>query len=122
MAPAMKTGPISSEIPRNRSKDITCCVYFQGSISRGLWRFIHYRFTQASGWLFVLTLLFIGYGSNTLEIQAYTPVAYLVCIWLVALLAAMLSRPRVHAVVRAADRIRVGEALPIELEVTQQRG
>src|SRR5438128_1858913 len=108
-------------IPRSRSKDITRYAYFQGSISRGLWRFIRYRFTGASGWLLALTLLFMGYGSNTLDIQAYTPVAYLVCIWLVALIAALLSRPRVRISARHADRVRVGDTLPVDLDVTQQR-
>jgi uncharacterized protein (DUF58 family) len=69
----------------------------------------------------VLTLLFIGYGANTLDIQTYTPVAYLVCIWFVALLAAVISYPRVLASTRFADRIRAGETLPVELEITQLR-
>src|SRR5437660_3557076 len=93
-------------IPRDRSKDITRYAYFQGSISRGLWRFIMYRFTRASGWVLALTLFFMSYASNTLDIQAYTPVAYLICIWLVALIAALFSRPRVTIRVRHSDRVR----------------
>ena len=108
-------------IPRNRSKDIACYAYFQGGISRGLWRFIHYRFTNASGWLLALTLLFMAYASNTLDLQAYTPLGYLIATWLVALFAALLSRPRVRISARHSDRIRVGDTLPIALEVTQQR-
>jgi uncharacterized protein (DUF58 family) len=69
----------------------------------------------------VLTLLFLSYGSNTLEIQTYTPVAYLLCIWLVALLGAWMSRPRISLAVRCSDRIRVGETLPIEIDLTQLR-
>src|SRR5436190_16641797 len=91
-------------IPRSRSKDITRYAYFQGSISRGLWRFITYRFTRASGWLLVLTLLFMGYGANTLDIQAYTPVAYLTFIWFVAVISALLSFPKVRLMARCADR------------------
>jgi len=108
-------------IPRNRSKDITCYAYFQGSISRGLWRFIYYRFTRPAGWLLLLTLLFAAYSANTLDIQAYTPMSYLLCIWTVTLLAALVARPRIQAAVRFSDRLQVGETLPIDLEVTQQR-
>ncbi len=108
-------------IPKNRSKDITRYAYFQGSISRGLWRFVLYRFTKASAVLLALTLLFMSYASNTLDIQAYTPVAYFLCIWLVALVAALISRPKILLTVRHSDRIRVGDTLPVALEATQQR-
>ncbi|HLJ54683.1 MAG TPA: hypothetical protein VKT77_06550, partial [Chthonomonadaceae bacterium] len=108
-------------MPRDRSKDIEQYDYFRGSISRGLWRFILYRFTRASGWMLLVTLLFVSYASNTLEIQAYTPVAYLLCIWLVALAAALVSRPRIRVRARHGDRIRVGDTLPVEIELTQVR-
>ena len=117
----MKFGAKPTILPRNRSKDITYYAYFQGSISRGLWRFVFYRFTPASGWMLALTLLFMSYSSNTLDIQAYTPVAYFLCVWLVTLIAALLSRPRVSIDARHADRVQVGETLPIELTVTQKR-
>lgn len=112
---------LSAAFPRDRSRDIVCYAYFQGSISRGLWRFIYYRFTSSSGWLVALTLLFFAYGSNTLDIQAYTPLAYLVFIWFVAIVGALFVRPRVQLDARCADRVRVGETLPIDLHVTQQR-
>ena len=111
----------STVFPRNRSKDISFYAYFQGGISRGLWRFVYYRFTSASRWFMAITLLFIAYGSNTFDIQAYVSVMYLLCIWLVAILSALVSRPRVTASVHAADRIRVGEKLAIELDITQER-
>ncbi len=107
-------------VPRNRSKDISRYAYFQGSISRGLWRFTTYHFTRRSAWLIAVTILFSGYAVNTLEIQAYTPFAYLVFIWLVAFAGSFLSRPRAALTASHSDRVRVGETLTIELEITQQ--
>ena len=110
-----------STIPRNRSKDITRYVYFQGAISRGLWRFIYYRLTSASGWLLLVTLMFLGYGLNTLDQQAYTILAYLLCIWIVTVASAIWARPRVQLSVQSADRVSVGMTLSVDLQVTQLR-
>jgi uncharacterized protein (DUF58 family) len=121
LLPSLKPAYPPSTIPRNRSKDITCYTYFQGAVSRGLWRLIYYRLTSASGWLVLVTLLFLGYGLNTLDQQAYTPLAYLVCVWLVTLASALWARPRIELTAHYADRVSAGATLPLDLEVTQLR-
>ena len=120
--PNSRRGSVRSVLPpRDRTKDIKHYAYFQGAISRGLWRFFAYRFTPATLWMLGLTFIFFFYGSSSLEIQAYTGLSNLFSVWIVALLSAELLRPRARIEARHSDRVSVDEVLPVELYVTQLR-
>src|SRR5438093_814173 len=91
-----------------RSKEIAYSLYFQSTVMRGLWRFFTCRLTPGGGWVLLLTMIFMAYGSNTLDLQAYAPFFYLLALWIVALAAASLVRPRVALQCHHIERIGVG--------------
>ncbi len=100
-----------------RSKEIGYSLYFQSTVMQFLWRFFTSRLTPGGGWLMLLTLIVMGYGSNTLEIQAYVPFFYLLALWCIALLVGSRVRPRVQLKCHHSDRIGVGEILPLDIEI-----
>ena len=75
-----------------RAKDITLHPGFRGEISRALWRFWMCRLTPAGQYLAWVTVLFIAFGSNSMQVQAYIPSAYLAVMWIVAALFALFSK------------------------------
>jgi uncharacterized protein (DUF58 family) len=86
---------------------------------RDLWR---ERLTPGGRWLFIVSGLFFGYGSTSLELQTVVPLLYLFVLWLVALCTLLLERPRAEIEVRHALRARAGESLPVECEVAARGG
>src|SRR5450432_2518917 len=105
----------------SRSKEIAYNLYFQSSVMRLLWRFFTCRLTPGGGWFLLLTLLYMAYGSNTLEIQAYAPFLYLLALWVVALIVGSRVRPRVALQCHHPDRIGVGETLLLDMEIEPQK-
>lgn len=105
----------------SRTKDIRYYPYFQSPLSRGIWFLLSARLTRISRWLVLITLLFFFYGSNSLDIQGYVPLLYLLNVWAVAVVSLLLFRPDFKAEAKHADRISVGETLPIDIEVEQRR-
>ena len=100
--------------------DIDAHPYFKGHISRWAWRFYTHRLTRAGRWFFWPTLAFASFGTLTFDLQFYVIFFYLIILWAVALLAALCLPPRVTVRARHAERIRVGETLPIEVTLTQR--
>lgn len=105
-----------------RSKDITLHPGFRGEISRALWRFWMCRLTPAGQCTLGVTALFFAFGSNSLQVQAYIPVAYIAAVWIVAILGLAVGRPRVDLKCTHMERIRAGETLAVYLDVRQLRG
>lgn len=118
---AISTHPLrtSTDLPRNRSKDIAYFLYFQGQISRAAWKFIMYRCTEVTGWFALVTLGFLAYGSNSLDIQTYVPACYLLAIWIVSLGFSLFLPPRARLEAAHRGRARAGEIVPVRVTVTQ---
>src|SRR5437660_736249 len=106
--------------PLSPAKDPASYPLFQGEISRWIWRLLTQRLTPAGRWFALATALFGAYGGASLQLQGYVLAAYAQAIWLVALLAMLLYRPRVLLRAEMAPRVSVGETLPIDVEIEQQ--
>lgn len=101
------------------SKDITEHPLFQGKIFPWLWRVYTQRLSPAGRWFWWTTMIFMSIGSISLDLQLYVPFVYAFALWIVAAIAAGLSRPQVSLTLRYGERVCAGETLPLELEVTQ---
>lgn len=99
------------------TKDISYHPYLQGSLSRWAWRFFMYRLTRPGRWFLFLTAAFAVYGSSSLDLQVYVPFTYAFGLWLVALVAALASAPRVRIETRHAERASAGDILPVDIEI-----
>jgi uncharacterized protein (DUF58 family) len=84
------------------------------------WRFYTERFTPAGRWFLLVTAIFFGYGTASLELQGYVPLAYLTALWIAALWFLVWGRPHVSLQARHAGRIRAGDILPVEVEIEQR--
>src|SRR6476619_604277 len=103
--------------PTSPSKDPSDYPYFQGSISRWLWRIYIQRLTPAGRWFALATAVFVIYGGSSLQLQGYVLAAYAGALWLVALIAVVLYRPKVKLDARLSPRICAGETLPVDLTI-----
>jgi uncharacterized protein (DUF58 family) len=92
-----------------------------GAISRWLWRTWVQRLTPPGRWLVLASAIFVTYGGASLQLQGFVLGAYAGALWLVAMLAMLLYRPRVRLTARHAERCSAGEALPVDIEI-EQRG
>jgi len=86
----------------------------------GPWSFFTERITVAGRWFLLATASFFGYGTSSLELPGYAPLAYASALWFVALLAMRFCRPRVELTARHSERICAGEMLPVEIEIEQK--
>ena len=77
-----------------RTKDISLHPGFRGEISRALWRLWVCRLTPAAQYLVGVTALFVAFGSNSMQVQAYIPVAYLIALWAVSIVCTAVVKPR----------------------------
>jgi uncharacterized protein (DUF58 family) len=103
------------------AKDPADFPFFQGKISRWIWRMYTHRLTPAGRWLAAITVIFISYGGASLQLQGYVLAGYAATFWAVALVANLFYRPRVKLAVSVPPRTSVGQTLPVEIEV-EQRG
>ena len=78
------------------------------------------RVSPGGRFLFLAFGIFFGYGATSLDLQVYVPLLYFVALWLVAFAAMLLERPRATLKVRHAGRVRAGQTLPIEMEVSSR--
>ncbi len=115
--------PRQPYFPSSRTKDCSCLAYplNQGVLSRWVWRQWTWRLTLVGHWMFWMSITYAAVGSNSLELQAYVPAMYLFGIWVVAFACLGLVKPRASVRAQHIDRIGVGEALPVDIEVRQQR-
>lgn len=108
------------ELPSDiATKDLGQYRLFEGLLSRLVWGFVFHRMTRAGRWFFAVTLSLFLLGGISLEIQAYIPFVYAAALWVVAIFTGWFVTPRVRIQVTHAERIRVGEALTVEVTVTQ---
>lgn len=105
--------------PTSPSKDVASHPLLSGPLSRWVWRFYTQRLTRAGRWFLLPTLVVSTYGGISLQLQGYIVFAYVMSLWWVALVAMWLYRPRVRCTVAHADRVCVGETLPVDVEIDQ---
>lgn len=103
------------------TKELEGHPLFRSSIIRWGWGLWTQWFSEGGRWFLLLSALCFGYGTSSLELQAYIPVLYIGVLWLLALAAALLARPRVALRAQHAQRVCTGELLPVELEI-EHRG
>lgn len=103
------------------SKDPAGYPMFRGQITRGVWRLYTQRLTPAGRWMMLVSAILIGYGGSSLQIQAYILASYLIFVWIVALLAAILLRPKVALDVQMPYRVAAGDTLTAKIQVRQRR-
>jgi uncharacterized protein (DUF58 family) len=94
----------------------------QGGISRWIWRTMIQRLTVGGRWFLLITFVFTGYAGASLQLQGFVPFAYAMGIWIVAVAAMLLYRPRVNLRAVHSPRICVGQTLPVEIEIEQLGG
>ena len=91
---------------------------FPGPISLWAWRFFTHRLTTAGNWFLGTALLFLLFGSTSLDLQVFVPFTYAAGLGLVVILATLLVRPRVRVRAEHAARAAAGETLTVTLEIT----
>lgn len=106
--------------PLHSTKDIRGHPLFRGAISRWLWRLATQRLTRPGRWFAGMTVAFALYGATSLDLQVFVPFTYAVSVWLLALVWTWVRPPRVSLAVRQPARAKVGEALPVSVEVQAQ--
>src|SRR5436305_12360061 len=106
--------------PLSPTKDLPNNTILQGSISRWLWRIYTQRLTAGGRWFALATAVFIAYGGASLQVQGYVLAGYAAAIWLVAMMAVLLYRPRVSLSTRSSARVCAGETIPVDVEIEQQ--
>jgi uncharacterized protein (DUF58 family) len=80
-------------------------------------RIVFERLTRAGRWFVWPSLAFVAFGALSARGQVFLPLSYALALWTVALAASFLSRPRVRARVRHADRVCAGGTLAVTAEV-----
>ena len=103
--------------PLSPTKDLADYV-LSGRISRWLWRIYTQRLTSAGRWFSLITMFFVAYGGASLQLQGYVIAAYAGAIWIVAIGAMLLYRPRVAIAFRHSPRVSVGEEIQVDVELT----
>ncbi len=117
------TGKTTSSFPPlATSRDTYGHPLFRSVAFRWFWRFYTWRLTDAGRWLLWPMVGFFLYTSASLEFQSFIPLSYMFGLWVVALSAAVLCRPRVKLRVCHADRVCAGETLPVDVFVERTGG
>lgn len=101
------------------TKDIRYHPLFLGQISRFLWKLMMLTVTRTGRWFIAATLLVALPTSISLTVQPWVVFCYAFGIWLAAFAIHLAYRPRISLTARHGDRIRAGETIPIDVEVTQ---
>lgn len=101
------------------AKDLAGHPWLKGEVSRWVWRIYTQRLTKAGRWLVLPTLVLSTYGGASLQLQGYVVFSYVMAVWWVAIVATVVSRPRVKIAVAHADRVSVGETVRVDVDVEQ---
>lgn len=81
-----------------------------------LWCYFH-GLTRAGRWFVWPSLAFLAYALVSIRGQLFLPASYGLALWLVALVASRVWRPRVQARVEHVDRVGAGEELPVFADI-----
>ena len=108
--------------PISPTKDVHHHPAFRSALVRWFWRLYTQRLTRAGQWLMWPSVVFGAYGGMSLQNQGYVAAAYVLALWLVALVCVPLFRPRVRLNADHVDRVCCGENLPVDVEIEQTGG
>jgi uncharacterized protein (DUF58 family) len=107
--------------PVSPSAHLAGGIWFKSTLLRWFWTLYTQRLTKAGRWFLWPTVLFTGYAVVSLNLGVYMPFCYTVGLWGMAVLAAIIWRPRVRVNAHVAERVGVGARLPVEIEVENIR-
>lgn len=105
-------------LPRlSPSHELPSSSIFRSKTLRFLWGIWSRRLSSGGRYFFLATGLFFGYGATSLEFQAFVPLAYAFVVWLLAIVALILEKPR--AILRATftPRVESGQSVRVEIEI-----
>ncbi|MBW3636201.1 MAG: DUF58 domain-containing protein [Armatimonadetes bacterium] len=106
------------DVPRlSPAHELPDTSLFRSKTLRWLWGLWARRLSSGGRYFLLATGLFFGYGTTSLEFQAFVPLAYAFVVWLFAALAMLWEKPRVTLTATHAPRIAAGEELNVEIEV-----
>lgn len=103
------------------AKDIRYHPLFQGLLFPWVWRVWTQRITRVGHYFLFATILFMAFGSISLDQQWYVPFTYAFGLWIAAGLGAHVCRPHVRVTAAHAGRVRAGDTLTVEVEVEAGR-
>ncbi|WP_428940907.1 DUF58 domain-containing protein [Fontivita pretiosa] len=112
----LKSIPLPSLAP---SKDPGDSPLFQSSISRWLWRIYTQRLTPAGRWFALATAGFVSYGGASFQLQGYVLASYAQAIWVIAIIALLIYRPRTRLKAELPTRVCAGETVQVDVQVQQ---
>src|SRR5215208_3971573 len=95
--------------PLSPAKDPSDYPYFKGSISRWAWRVWIQPLTPAGRWFLLASAIFTTYGGASLQLQGFVIAAYAQAVWLIAIIAMLLYRPKVKLVAHLSARVCAGQ-------------
>ncbi|MCZ7648563.1 MAG: DUF58 domain-containing protein [Planctomycetota bacterium] len=110
----LRAAPLMSET-QDVSRQIRYSV-----VVRVAWVFYNQQLTQAGRWFLWPTLLWAGYTSASLEIQAFVPFSYACGLWGVTFACAVLFRPRARVEAQMPERVGAGQALAVDATVRNE--
>ena len=119
--PAQDADSFLSLPSMSAAKDTRGHSLFRSVVMRWVWRAYVWRLTQAGRWLVWPTLGFLTYTSASLEFQTFIPLSYVFGIWTVALICALLFRPRATLRATHGDRVCAGHILQVDLDIDNGR-
>lgn len=106
------------DVPRlSPAHELPDTSLFRSKTLRWLWGLWARRLSSGGRYFLLATGLFFGYGTTSLEFQAFVPLAYAFVVWFFALGAMLWEKPRVSLHAAHAPRIAAGEELNVEIEV-----
>ncbi len=106
------------DVPRlSPAHELPDTSLFRSKTLRWLWGLWARRLSSGGRYFLLATGLFFGYGTTSLEFQAFVPLAYASVVWLFAGLAMLWEKPRVSLSATHAPCIAAGEELNVEIEV-----
>lgn len=108
--------------PITASKDLRSYYVLQGIISRTVWWMFSQWLAPAGRWMIIPTIALLFYGGLSLQLQGYVPLTYITVVWLTALIASWIVKPRVRLRAQFATRVGVDETLPVDVEVERSGG
>lgn len=101
------------------AKDTRGHQVFRSAGARFIWRFLTWRLTSAGRWMLIPTIFLFAYTSASSNFQSFIPFSFVLALWVIALFAPLLFKPRVNLAVRHAQQVFAGEVMPVEVEVEQ---
>jgi uncharacterized protein (DUF58 family) len=101
------------------SKDIRQHPYYQGALNSWVWKLYHHRLTQSGRWFLGATVPMFGIIALywSLDTLTHQLALYATALWIVAIVFSLRPLP-VRASMHHAERVRTGETLSVQIELS----